>query len=102
MLREAWLDVTGHDIGDRTPHPATVTAMRARFEAEESHFTALATPATPCIVLMRQRRAVPHVGLFWRGRVLHMRPAGVRYERLVDATRGFGQVSFHAAGAPDR
>lgn len=102
LIRRAWLDVTGFDIGDRTPHPATPAAMRARFDAEESDFILLAGPVTPCIVLMRQRLAVPHVGLFWRGRVLHMRPAGVRYERLVDARRGFGQVSFHAAGPDHR
>ena len=96
MVRDAWLDVTGVDIGDRTPHPATVAALRARVEADSGHFVLLAAPVTPSIVLMRQRRAVPHVGLFWRGRVLHIRPVGVRFERLVDASRGFSQVTFHA------
>lgn len=98
LLREAWLDLTGVDIGDRTPHPATIMSLRERVDRDTGDFQRLDAPRTPCIVLMRQRRAVPHVGLYWRGRVLHLRPPGVRFERLVDASRGFSQVSFHAAG----
>lgn len=95
MLREAWREATGQDIGDRTPHPATATEMRRRFEEQERDFVRIEAPVTPCIVLMRQGLAIPHVGLYWYRRVLHMRPNGPRYERLSDAIMGFRKVSFH-------
>lgn len=95
FLREAWLDLTGVDIGHRTPDPATPLAMRRRFDREESEFRRLAEPAEPSIVLMRRPRAVPHVGLFWRARVLHMQPEGPRYERLEMARLGFKEVRFY-------
>lgn len=96
LLREAWLDLTGDDIGHRTPTPATPLAMRRRFDAEEAEFERLPEARSPCIVLMRRPRAVPHVGLFWKGRVLHIQPSGVRYDRLADATLGFTEIRFYA------
>ena len=95
LLREAYLEATGLDVGDRTPHPATAFDIKSRFEEQESDFIRIPTPETPSIVLMRRGLTVPHVGLYWYRRVLHMRPSGPRYERLVDAARGFSRVSFH-------
>lgn len=96
LVREAWLEITGHDIGDRTPRRPTMREMIERFDREEREFVRLPEPATPSIVLMRRARLIPHVGLFWLGRVLHMTEVGVHYERLADATRGFDQIGFYA------
>lgn len=89
MLREAWLELTGFDIGSRPTAPAAALAIWRRFER-------LAEPRSPAIVLMRRPRLVSHVGLFWRGRVLHNQPAGVHYERLEIARLGFPEVGFYS------
>jgi hypothetical protein len=88
MFREAWLELTGVDVG---PRPGTLAATMAVWR----HFRPLAVPISPAAVLMRQRGSVAHVGLFWRRRVLHIGPAGGRYDRLHDATLGFDQVGFY-------
>lgn len=77
LASAAWLELTGQRL-------------------DEARWERLERPRSPCLVYMARRRAIPHVGLFWRGRVLHIHPTGTRFERLPDATRGFSQVSFHA------
>jgi hypothetical protein len=88
LVREAWLELTGFDIGGRPRDPVAALAIWR-------HFRKLTGPISPSIVMMRQRRAVPHVGLFLGARVLHIGPAGVRYERLASATLGIAQIGFY-------
>lgn len=97
MLREAWGELTGFDIGPRPPAPAAALAIWRKFDR-------LPGPASPAIALMRHRRLVSHVGLFWRGRVLHIRPEGARYEAVDRAALGFSEVGFysHATRPADR
>lgn len=102
MLREAWFEITGDDIGCRTPEPATALAMRHRFDREEAEFERLPGPVSPSIVLMRRPRTVPHVGLFWIAKVLHIQPRGARYERLETARLGFTEVRFYTTCNPSR
>jgi hypothetical protein len=96
LVREAWLELTGFDIGNRTPHPATPLAIARRFRDGEREFCRLGAPCSPSIVVMKRPRAVPHAGLFLRGRVLHIHPGGPQFDRLADATRGFDKVGFYA------
>lgn len=100
LLRDAWLELTGEDLGCRTPVPASPLAMRRRFDQEEAEFARLEQPRSPCIVLMRRPRATPHVGLFWQRRVLHIQPGGARYDRLADARLGFSDVRFYTTCRP--
>lgn len=99
LLRDAWRELTGIDIGHRTPSPATPLAMRRRFDREEADFVRLPEARSPSIVLMRRPKAVPHVGLFWRGKVLHIQPGGARYEPLAIAGLGFPEVRFYTNAA---
>lgn len=89
LLRDAWLELTGFDMGER---PAAAGAALSVWR----HFRQLAVPVSPSVVLMRRPRAVPHVGLFWRGRVLHIQPEGARYEPLERASFGFTEIGFYA------
>lgn len=97
LLREAWLELTGFDIGPRPPAAAAALAIWR-------HFARLPEPRSPSIAFMRRPRFVSHVGLFWRGRVLHIQPEGARYERVEQASLGFSEVGFyaHAARPSDR
>lgn len=55
----------------------------------------LTGPASPAIVLMRRPRSPCHVGMFIRGKVLHIREAGVAFQPLAIATFGFPLVGFY-------
>jgi hypothetical protein len=95
LTRDAWLELTGRDLGDRTPARLTAAALIGRFDADVPAFRQLDAPAEPSIVLMRQRGAVPHVGVYHRARVLQMTQRGASFLPLEVATRGFADVSFY-------
>lgn len=89
VLRDGWLELTGVDLGDRTPEHLSRAALVGRFDSDVPAFLELPQPASPCIVLMRQPRLVPHVGLYWKRRVLQMAQGGPTYLPLAVATHGY-------------
>jgi hypothetical protein len=94
VLRDAWLELTGTDLGDRTPERLSRAALVGRFDSDVPAFQELAKPGDPCIVLMRHAGQVPHVGLHWRRRVLQMSQRGPSYLPLHMATVGY-DVGFY-------
>ena len=95
LLRDAWMELTGRDLGDRTPERITTAALIGRFDTDVPSFERLDAPAEPSIVLMRSPGAVPHVGVYHRGRVLQMTARGASYVSLEAATAGFRDVEFY-------
>lgn len=89
VLRDAWLELTGVDLGDRTPDRISLAALLGRFDTDVPAFQELPAPAEPCIVLMRHPGLVPHVGLHWERRVLQMAQHGPSYHPLHMATAGY-------------
>lgn len=95
VARDAWLELTGVDLGDRTPAELTARALIARFDSDVPAFKRLPGPTDPCLVLMRRAGVVPHVGVYYRRRVLQMQVRGPSYVPLADACRGFGPPEFY-------
>lgn len=95
LARAAWLELTGRDLGDRTPDRISTAALLGRFDSDVPAFTRLPGPADPCLVLMRHAGAVPHVGVYYRRKVLQMRQRGPSYVALAEASAGFSQVEFY-------
>ena len=54
----------------------------------------LANPADPCIVVMQRPGVIPHMGVFLRGRVLHLQQSGPEFQPLNVATRCFLKTKF--------
>ena len=95
VLRDAWLELTGVDLGDRTPDRISTAALVGRFTSDVPAFQKLEAPAEPSIVLMRHPGLVPHVGLHWRRKVLQMASHGPSYLPLHMATAGYPDVGFY-------
>ncbi len=95
VTRDAWLELTGRDLGDRTPERITTAALLGQFDSDVPAFERLDGPASPSIVLMRAPGVVPHVGVLWGRRVLQMNSRGPSYVPLATATSGFRDVSFY-------
>ena len=96
FIREVWLELTDEDIGFRTPKNVTRKAMKEKFAREEADFTQIDTPIDPCIVLFKRHRVLPHVGIFVRGKVLHLpEHSHAKYEKLEIASLGFKEVGFY-------
>lgn len=89
MLCEAWRDLTGEDLQmSLTLRPGQYMGIVER-------------PVNPCVVVMINPGTPAHAGLYRNGRVLHIHETGARFERLADATRGYGEVRFYAKRSPN-
>jgi hypothetical protein len=96
LVREVWLRLTGLDLG--TPE----LTHHSRFEYEDVveawegvRYTAIEKPQSPCIVLMQRPRHIPHVGVYYEGRVIHIRRAGPQYQPIEVASLGFTTVRYY-------
>lgn len=98
LVRDAWRDITGRDIGDRTPAVITKAALRDTFTTDVPTFTSHDKPVEPCIVLMQNPPAVPHVGIYTGGKVLQITEKGVSYLPIAQACAGYGKIGFYSDG----
>lgn len=55
----------------------------------------LDSPQSPCIVLFQNTGDVPHVGVYIRGKVLHISDSGVRFEYIENAGLFFNTIRFY-------
>lgn len=93
LMREVWLEITGEDLGDRLPG---LDSEILAFDTKQARkFKRFVKPVSPCIVLMRRPHFTPHVGVFYNGRVIHLKPSGVEYQPLEVVARGFTEVRFY-------
>ncbi len=95
LVRDAWLELTHVDLGDRTPAQITKAALIGRFDTDVPGFRRLPGPESPSIVLMIRRGAVPHVGIFYKRRILQMAISGPSYLPIGPATAGFHEVGYY-------
>ncbi len=83
FAKEIWLELCGVRLT-----VATVLQAQAEYEV-------LKQAISPCLVLMQGRSALPHIGVYYQGRVLHLKPEGARYQPLHLARLGFHTVTFY-------
>lgn len=95
IVRDAWLELTGIDVGDRTPERMAKDALIGRFETDVPQFTRQDGPVDPSIVLMRQAGRVPHVGVLTGGRVLQLVGRTISYMPPEKATAGWSDVGYY-------
>ena len=59
-------------------------------------FQKLEQPISPCFVVMQRSKTQPHIGIYYNGRVLHMKENGVEYQPLQVVRRYFTKIGFYA------
>lgn len=96
FVAEAWEHETGQDIRERLIGFLFPPSDRFVPFALRRAFVSLDRPQSPCIVLMRQPRREPHVGIWIRGKVFHITESGPQFQPLDVATLGFLIVRFYA------
>lgn len=96
FIREIWMDIKEQDIGFRTPDNVTRKEMKEKFAREEKQFKKLSEPVDPCIVLFKRRMILPHVGIYVRGKVLHLPEHSYgKFEPLGIVSLGFLETGFY-------
>jgi hypothetical protein len=95
FVRDVWLELTGIDLGDQTPAEAGVEEYNRRALTVANTLTALDGPECPSIVLLQRARLEPHIGVYHKGKVLHLTKRGAYYMALDQVTPGYPKVSFY-------
>lgn len=90
FTREVWMAITGKELSvlhDWLPHTVSLAQME---------YVELKQAVSPCVVLFQGRSILPHAGVYYNGRVLHLRQQGARYQPLHLARIGFHTTLFYA------
>lgn len=95
FLCEAWQAMFNEDLSDRLKGFLRAVSDKQFIRADIRTFKRIAQPADPCIVLFQAPHQSPHVGLFYRRKVLHITPQGVQRVPLSIAAMGFSRVRFY-------
>ena len=80
LVCEVWKDWTGVDISGPMCGFLTGRGETKAILSNLRNFVKLDVPESPCVALFRSPKLSPHVGIFIRGKVLHITPRGVQYQ----------------------
>lgn len=95
FTRDAWLALTGHDLGDRMSAVALPSAMIEKIEEQVKTLTEIEQPQSPCIVVFSGPRVVPHIGVFYDGKLLQIGKEGATYAPLHVTARHFPEARYY-------
>lgn len=90
---EAWKELTGFEIKNKFGSFLKPNG-KINFKARRD-FKRLEKPESPCVVLMLDKKRSPHVGIFYKNKVIHIKESHVEYQPLNIVSRGFEQVRFY-------
>lgn len=95
FVREVWLGMTGRDVTERLTGLVGAFSQRKPNLSGVKEFRRLNVPEDPCFVVMQRFRCVPHVGIWMKGRVLHLTNRGVQFQPLQVAQAYFTSIRFY-------
>lgn len=95
FTRDAWLDMTGDDLAERLPILGVRSEERRITPSNLRGFRRLEKPISPCIVVMRRPRSVPHMAIYLRRRILQLSEAGASFLSPEFACLGFKTVCYY-------
>jgi hypothetical protein len=95
LTRDVWLELTGEDLSERLAGLMGRLGTKKLRRATVRAFRRLDAPISPCIVIMKLPHYQPHMGVFLRGKILHIQTHGVEFLPPSLATRGFKTVRYY-------
>lgn len=92
---EVWSDLRNPEIANILRGFLCGPTKRIARKSDLYGVRLLDKPEDPCLVLMQRPRSPPHVGVWLRGRVLHLQEkVGVQYQPIEVVSIGFKKVRF--------
>lgn len=94
FARDVWLAHTGVDITvalNNVFDPRNRTNLRKTME----YFYRISEPIDPCLVLMHRHRLTSHIGVYLRGKVIHLSELGVEFLPLHIINLGFPILRYY-------
>lgn len=99
FARDVWLHETGEDLQDRMEEMLRIETSDTRTidQATRRRFRRLKDgPQDPCIVVMKRMRTEPHIGVYVRGRIVHLsEESGAMHVDPHVATLGYKEVLYY-------
>ena len=95
LVCEAWEDITGNNISEAFKGFLQPASERTAELSVHNLLKRSRELVDPCIVLMTHPNVAPHVGIYTKGKVLHIREIGVHYQPLNMATFGYTNRRFY-------
>ena len=95
LVCEVWQDITGDNLSEALQGFLLPFKDRTATMSLKNKFKRSKELVDPCIVLMTFRGREPHVGIYTKGKVLHIREIGVHYQPLSMASFGFSDRRFY-------
>lgn len=95
FAREVWLASFGEDMGDKLKGFLGAASSRRFVLSDIRKCVRLDAPVDPCFVLMRGgKNVIPHVGIWYQGRVLHLSGTGAQYMPLKMVAWRYPRVDY--------
>lgn len=91
---DVWFDLTGKRLG-ASIEGYSASQLTYSATAKSTDMERLSAPVSPCLVLMQRRHLNPHIGVFYKGKILHLRELGASYVPPMIATMGYSDVSYY-------
>lgn len=91
---EVWFEMTGEDLSEPMQGFLKGRGETKAVLSDLRKFKRLKKAVSPCFVLFQTPRVAPHVGIYIRGKVLHIQPRGVEFQPLDVAAAGFKKAGF--------
>ncbi len=92
---EVWRDLTGEDLGETLAGFLCAPSSRVADFASLRRVRFLARPLPLCLAYMQRPPGRPHVGIWYKGAVLHLlENSSVQYMPLEVAAVGFKRTRF--------
>lgn len=95
FVREVWLDSFGVDVGNQLESLNGALSGRKLTPGDLHKVTKIDAPIDPCFVVFQRKRTTPHIGIWYRGNILHLASSGAEYTRVHFIARRYQKVSYY-------
>lgn len=95
LAQDVWSNLTGVDLGDQTPAEHSAMAYTNRAVMVANTLKKLDKLQDPCLVLFQRKRLEPHIGVYYRGKVLHMNSRGPAYQDIDFVSASYTTTEFY-------
>lgn len=92
---EVWLEETGEDLSEKLTGALLPKKERNIPISARHNFTKLDSPESPCLVIFQSKGVSPHIGIYLRGKVLHIKESGVEYQPIEVVGVNFKKIGFY-------
>lgn len=94
FVAEVWEDLTGQNVRETLAGFLCRPSTRYTSPSALSRVRLLDHPCEPCIVFFQGAHSDTHVGVWIRGKVLHLLKTSVQYVPLEVAAYGYNRIRF--------